>query len=889
MKLFRFGGGKRVGARETRTHPTRLGDLVTGQLTRLGEVAGLSEADTTAYAQIMTEALGPVADRSLELPPPSPSFLSDDHTPVEYSLAFTPDRLPALRVLLEPGCEAEDLKENGRIGLRTIRAMADRWAFSTDRLDRLEDLFFPDSPAGPLALWCALELRPGGVPAVKVYLNPSANGPDRAAETVGEALDRLGCRQAFDTLPTADGYPFLALDLGEWSAPRLKVYLSHHGLTPDRAATLSRMAPHPGRERLEEFFRTAAGLPPGTGKGLHDRPAISCHSITETRTGLPSGFTSHVPVRNYVRDDAQARERAMAVLRRHGMDATALDRALGAITSRPLEDGSGLIAYLALVHERGKPTRVTTYLSAEAYEVRPPRETEPVYEPGPAHEAAPEHRSPVVRDLARARSHIENNDETGDKVSVEPYRIKVVEPIPMTTRKQREEALKRVHYNLFDLRAEEVTIDLLTDSGTGALSAAQLAAGMAGDESYSGSRSFYRFHDVVTELTGFQHILPAHQGRAAERVLFSSLLQPGSLVLANTHFDTTRANVELNHCEARDLPCPEAKDLDSTEPFKGNIDLKALEQTLTGPDASRVAVVVMTITNNGGGGQPVSMENLKQTSALCRKHRVPLFLDAARFAENAWLVTRHEPGYRDRTPRQVAEETFRLADGCMMSAKKDGIVHIGGFIGLNDPELAQRCELLLIATEGFATYGGLAGRDLDMMAQGLTEVTDPGYLAERADIAAHLAQRVRAAGVDIVEPPGMHALYLNAGRLFPHIPPHQYPGHALSCQLYLEGGIRSAELGSLYLGEEDEAGNPIKSAPYELVRLALPRRVYTRSHYDHIGETLAKIAKNADAVHGFRIFDQSPILRHFRAKLEPVPVPAAGTARAAARTTTAAR
>ncbi|WP_432588001.1 tryptophanase [Streptomyces sp. HD1123-B1] len=455
---------------------------------------------------------------------------------------------------------------------------------------------------------------------------------------------------------------------------------------------------------------------------------------------------------------------------------------------------------------------------------------------------------------------------------MEPYRIKVVEPIPRTTREQREAALKRVNYNLFDLRADEVTIDLLTDSGTGALSAAQLAAGMAGDESYSGSRSFYRFHETVTELTGYAHVLPAHQGRAAERVLFSSLLEPGSIVLSNTHFDTTRANVELNRCEARDLPCPEAKNLDSTEPFKGNIDLNELNRQLTGPDAARIAVVVMTITNNGGGGQPVSMDNLKRTAALCRQYGVPLFLDAARFAENAWLVTRHEEGYRDRTPRQVAEEAFRLADGCMMSAKKDGIVHIGGFIGMNDPELAQRCELLLIATEGFATYGGLAGRDLDMMAQGLSEVTEPAYLAERADIAGHLARRVRSAGVDILEPPGLHALYLNAGRLLPHIPPHHYPGHALACRMYLEGGIRSAELGSLYLGEEDEDGNPVKSAPYELVRLALPRRVYTRSHYDHVGETLAKIAKEADTVHGFRITDQSPILRHFRATLEPVPV-----------------
>ncbi|MFD7428704.1 tryptophanase [Streptomyces sp. NPDC059814] len=453
---------------------------------------------------------------------------------------------------------------------------------------------------------------------------------------------------------------------------------------------------------------------------------------------------------------------------------------------------------------------------------------------------------------------------------MEPYRIKVVEPLAFTTREEREAALKRVAYNPFELRADEVTIDLLSDSGTGAISADQLAAGMQGDESYAGSRSFYRWHEVVSELTGYPHILPAHQGRAAERILFSSLLRPGTSVLSNTHFDTTRANVELTGCTAYDLPCAEAKDLDSDFPFKGNIDLIALEQALENADQKPVAAVLMTITNNGGGGQPVSMDNLHRTAELCRRHNVPMILDAARFAENAWLVTQREPGYADRTPRQVAEEAFRLADGCVMSAKKDGIVHIGGFIGLKDPELAERCGGLLIATEGFTTYGGLSGRDLEMMARGLLEVTEPAYLAERADIAAYLAARIREAGVDIVEPAGLHALYVNAGRLLPHIPPHQYPGTALVCELYLRGGIRSAELGSLYLGEEDEHGNPVKTAPYELVRLALPRRVYTRSHYDHVAATLADIAKNPESVRGYRVTGQSPILRHFSIKLEPV-------------------
>ncbi|MEU3854322.1 tryptophanase [Streptomyces sp. NPDC029554] len=452
---------------------------------------------------------------------------------------------------------------------------------------------------------------------------------------------------------------------------------------------------------------------------------------------------------------------------------------------------------------------------------------------------------------------------------MEPYRIKVVEPIPITTRAQREQALRRVHHNLFGLRADEVTIDLLTDSGTGALSAAQWAAGMAGDESYAGSRSFYRFRDVVQDLTSYPCVLPVHQGRAAERILFSALLTPGQITLSNTHFDTTRANVELAGCRAVDLPCPQAKDLDSTEPFKGDIDLHRLEEALRGPDAGRIALVVMTLTNNGEAGQPVSMSNLTRAAALCREHAVPLFLDAARFAENAWLVTRHEAGYRHLSPRQVAERAFRLADGCLMSAKKDGIVHIGGFLGLRDRALAERCELLLIATEGFPTYGGLAGRDLDMIAQGLTEVTDPLHLQARADAAQHLARLARAAGIDIVEPPGLHALYLNAGRLLPHIAPHRFPGHALACRLYLEGGVRSVELGSLYLGSEDENGNPVTSAPYELVRLALPRRTYGLSHLNHVGEVLAATAEAKESIPGYRLIEQPSLLRHFRCKLEP--------------------
>jgi tryptophanase len=451
---------------------------------------------------------------------------------------------------------------------------------------------------------------------------------------------------------------------------------------------------------------------------------------------------------------------------------------------------------------------------------------------------------------------------------MEPYRIKVVEPIPITTRPYREKALARAGYNPFNLMAEDVTIDLLSDSGTGAMSAEQQAAGMRGDESYAGARSFYRFRDVVSELTGYEHIYPAHQGRAAERILFTSVLKPGQVSVSNTHFDTTRANVQLLGCEALDLPCQESKDLGSYAPFKGDIDLAALEEVLAGP--ADVGLVLITITNNGGGGQPVSMANIEAAGLLARRHGVPFFLDAARFAENAWLVTQREPGYENLTPREVARKAFALADGCVASLKKDGIVHIGGLLAMRDPELAKRCELLLIATEGFKTYGGLSGRDLDMLAQGLLEVTEPTYLRARASATAYLADLAAKAGVESVRPAGIHAIYLNAGKLLPHIPPERFPGHALAQELYLAGGIRCAELGSLYLGDLDEQGNLLKAAPYELVRLAIPRRMYTQSHLEYVAETLEGIAKNPESVPGYRLVEAPVLLRHFNCRLEPV-------------------
>jgi tryptophanase len=453
---------------------------------------------------------------------------------------------------------------------------------------------------------------------------------------------------------------------------------------------------------------------------------------------------------------------------------------------------------------------------------------------------------------------------------IEPFRIKSVEPIRFTTREERTDALRAVGWNLFGLAARDVLIDLLTDSGTGAMSTEQWAALMRGDESYAGAASFERFESVVHELTGMEHVIPTHQGRASERILFGEVARPGMVVPNNTHFDTTRANVEFAGAEARDLVCVEGRDLALEAPFKGNMDVDGLVRTLRDLGPERVPLVMVTITNNSGGGQPVSMANLRAVREVCDRYDVPLFLDACRFAENAWFVVQREDGYGHSLPRDVAREAFGLADGCTISLKKDGLGNIGGLLALRDAELAERCRNQLILTEGFPTYGGLAGRDLDALAQGLTEVTDPDYLRYRVRTAEYLADKAADAGVPTVRPAGGHAVYLDAGKLLPHIPSHQLPAHALACELYLEGGVRGIEIGTLMFGRPQDDGADDLAAPHELVRLALPRRVYTQSHVDYVGEVIAAVGARARELTGYRIVEQPRWLRHFTARLEPI-------------------
>lgn len=442
---------------------------------------------------------------------------------------------------------------------------------------------------------------------------------------------------------------------------------------------------------------------------------------------------------------------------------------------------------------------------------------------------------------------------------IEPFRIKMVEDIPLLTREQREAALERTGYNLFRLLASEVTIDLLTDSGTGAMSANQWAALTLGDESYAGSRSFQRLEAVVHRLTGFRHVLPVHQGRAAERILARTVLKPGALILNNTHFDTTRANIEVAGAEARDLPIPEARVPEAEHPFKGDMDLDALDRVIA-EERDRIALIMLTLTNNAAGGQPVSMANIEAVSERARAAGIPFFLDAARFAENAWFIHTREPGYDHWDLTDIARRMFSLADGCTMSAKKDGIVNIGGLLCTNLDEWATLFRNELILGEGFPTYGGLAGRDLEAMAVGLEESLDHGYLQYRSRSIAYFAEHLEELGVPVVRPPGGHAVFIDAGRLLPHIPKDRFPGHALAAAMYLEGGVRGVEIGSLMFPE----------AKLELLRLAVPRRVYTQAHIDYVIEVAERVAARAERIPGYRIVEEPPFLRHFTATLAPV-------------------
>jgi tyrosine phenol-lyase len=443
---------------------------------------------------------------------------------------------------------------------------------------------------------------------------------------------------------------------------------------------------------------------------------------------------------------------------------------------------------------------------------------------------------------------------------IEPFRIKSVEPVRWTTRLEREARLRAAHYNVFLLPASDVLIDLLTDSGTGAMSTHQWAAIMEGDESYAGSKSFDRFRASVQEIFGYRHVIPTHQGRAAERILFGVMCKKGDVVPNNTHFDTTRANVEFVGAEALDLPCVEGKQPSARHPFKGNLDVSALEELIQRVGRERVPLVMLTITNNSGGGQPVSMENIRHVNAVCRKHRIPLYFDACRFAENAYFIKLREPGFETKTPKQIAQEMFSYGDGCTMSAKKDGMANIGGFLCTNDDLLAQQEKDLLILTEGYPTYGGLAGRDLEAIAVGLQEALEEDYLQYRIASTAYLGNHISDQGVPIVQPPGGHAIYLDARAFLPHIPLEQFPGVALAVELYLEGGIRSVEIGRLMFGP---------AAKMDLVRLAIPRRVYTQSHVDYVVEVILEVWKKRDSIRGLKLTHEAPFLRHFTARLEP--------------------
>ncbi len=454
------------------------------------------------------------------------------------------------------------------------------------------------------------------------------------------------------------------------------------------------------------------------------------------------------------------------------------------------------------------------------------------------------------------------------KTIIEPFRIKMVEPIRATTEEQRKEYIRKAHYNLFLLNSEEVLIDFLTDSGTSAMSAEQWAGMMRGDESYAGARSWHRMREEIHDLTGYPHILPTHQGRAAERILYGYLGGKGKVFISNTHFDTTRANIEFTGATAIDCPHPSNADSAMYYPFKGDLDIEAAERVIRKYGSEAIGAVILTVTNNSGGGQPVSMHNARAVKALCMKHGVRFILDACRIAENAYFIHDREEEYAKRDFRDIAKEMFRLADGCIMSAKKDALVNIGGFLALKDKTLAEACQNLLIITEGFTTYGGLSGRDMEAIAQGLKEVFRADYLKYRIRSTTYLGEKLKEKGVPVIWPIGGHAVYLDAGKFYPHISPEQFPGQSLAIELYIKGGIRGVEIGSVMFGKHDEQG--FHPAPKELVRLAIPRRVYTQSHIDYVIDVMDDIIAGKENTRGYRIVKEPAFLRHFTAHFEPL-------------------
>ncbi|MBV6484169.1 MAG: Tryptophanase 2 [Flavobacteriales bacterium] len=455
------------------------------------------------------------------------------------------------------------------------------------------------------------------------------------------------------------------------------------------------------------------------------------------------------------------------------------------------------------------------------------------------------------------------------KVIIEPFKIKSVEPIFMSTETQRKAFLEKANFNTFLLKSDQVIIDFLTDSGTSAMSAEQWAGVMRGDESYAGSKSWERMENAVKHLTRMEYVLPTHQGRAAERIIYGYLGGKGKTFISNTHFDTTRANIEFSGAEAIDIAIDESNDSALIHPFKGNINTTRLESLINEKGAKNIGAVILTVTNNSGGGQPVSMQNTKEVSAICKKYGVMLLLDCCRVAENAYFIKHREAGYENKTYEEIAQEMFSLTDGAAMSSKKDALVNMGGFLALRDKEIAEACTNLLIITEGFTTYGGLSGRDMEALAIGLKEVFEPAYLEYRIKSTAYLGEHLHKMGVPVMLPIGGHAVYVDAKKLYSHIPVDQYPGQALACELYLKGGIRTVEIGSVMFGKYDENGKLIP-APMELVRLAIPRRVYTQSHIEYVIETFEEILKTKNEVKGYKITKEPQFLRHFTSHFKPL-------------------
>ena len=863
-------------------------EIATLQLRRLSRALGLA-GDYPRFLECQETLFEPWGEREIPRTPVYPSFIADDHAPYEYSIAFSEGGAIELRILTESQGETPDIGSNHEAALATNRLLAQRFGVDLGRYRQVEDLFCPENPAPPFTIWHACCLRGGHAPDFKLYLNPATRGASHAGEVVGSALERLGMRKPAELLrttaiprgPELDQVKYFSLDLAGSAGARVKVYVAHRGIT---GAELERVVSLSGAHRPGEAATFLRGMT-GRDGPFEEKPVITCYSFVEGHDA-PLAVTVHLPIALYVDDDATIVGRVSRFMDSYGMRSDAYRAAMEALEPGPLEHSKARQAYTSYRRERSGAMRFTVYLAAKPFELVAGSSAEASLAKGlgttstarpsapPVHAVAAASRTTeAVRKSERPKAPLDvPEDEDFARVAQRrtlagPYKTKVVERIELKPRAEREAILERASYSPVQLDASDVYIDLVTDSGSGAMSDLQWSALMRGDEAYMRSRSFHAFEESVREVTGFPHVVPTHQGRAAEHIAFELLVEPGQIVLSNTHFDTTRAHVVNRGATPVDLVGEGIFDFATSEPWKGDFDLAKLEAALA-RHHERVGLVVITVLNNFAGSSPVSMANIRAVKALADRYEKRVFFDACRFAENAHFIKAREPGYEGRSIASIVHEMLSYGEGCWMSAKKDALVNIGGFLATRDPALARRFQEKLVLYEGFYTYGGLARRDLEAIAVGLREGIDEAYLAHRTGLVAYLGERLEEAGVVVSRPIGGSGVFVDVASVYPHLPPDRLPGIALCADLYREGGVRIGAAPFPMKTVSPRTGE-IEDRVFQFARFAVPRRVYDRAHMDYVGEIMGRVKEGASSSRGYRIVEMPEVLGHFFAKFAP--------------------